>query len=67
MSSGYTVDTFSHNSKIVGEYSAEKGYFDYEGKSDNPIHHKINNDINHALSHNKSLGLEKIYLISNQE
>lgn len=67
MPSGYTVDTFSDDSSIVGEYSAEKGYFDYTGKSDSPIYSKINKDILHAFGHKGDSDPEKIYLISNQE
>ncbi len=67
MTSGYTVDTFSDNSLIVGEYSAEKGYFEFSGESDNPIYTKINKDISHALDHKGGEGPNKIYLISSQE
>lgn len=67
MPSGYTVDTFSDDSSIVGEYSAEKGYFDYSGKKDSPVYSKINKDIRHALDHKGDSDPEKIYLISNQE
>ena len=67
MPSGYTVDTFSDDSSIVGEYSAEKGYFDFTGENDNPIYSKINKDISHALYHKGGEGPNKIYLISNQE
>ena len=37
MPSGYTVDTFSDNSSIVGEYSAEKSYFEFSGTKDSPV------------------------------
>lgn len=67
MPSGYTVDTFSDDSSIVGEYSAEKGYFDYSGKKEAPIYSKINKDVLHALGHKGGSGPDKIYLISNQE
>lgn len=67
MPSGYTVDTFSDDSSIVGEYSAEKGYFEFSGAKDNPVYTKINKDISHALDHKKGGGIDKIYLISNQE
>ena len=67
MPSGYTVDTFSDDSSIVGEYSAEKGYFDYSGEKDSPIYSKINKDILHALGHKGESDPDKIYLISNQE
>jgi tetratricopeptide (TPR) repeat protein len=67
MPSGYTVDTFSDDSSIVGEYSAEKGYFNYSGTKEAPIYSKINKDIVHALDHKGESDPEKIYLISNQE
>ncbi|MDU1141737.1 hypothetical protein [Aeromonas rivipollensis] len=67
MPSGYTVDTFSDDSSIVGEYSAEKGYFDYSGDSNNPEYKKIEKDILHALAHKKPNGPDTIYLVSNQE
>lgn len=67
MPSGYTVDTFSDDSMIIGEYSAEKGYFDYSGEKDAPIYSKINKDIAHALEHKGETAPEKIYLISTQE
>jgi hypothetical protein len=60
MPSGYTVDSFSDDSLIVGEYSAEKGYFDYSGDKDKPIYSKINKDIAHALEHKGGTGPEKI-------
>lgn len=67
MPSGYTVDSFSDDSSIIGEYSAEKGYFDYSGKKESPIYSKVSKDINHALKHKSNIAPEKIYLISNQE
>lgn len=67
MPSGYTVDTFSDDSSIVGEYSAVKGYFDYSGTKKAPIYSKINKDIVHALDHKGESDPKKIYLISNQE
>lgn len=65
--SGYTVDSFSNDSKIVGEYSVDQKYFvDTSKKSDQiPKFEKIENDINHAISHYSDL--EKIYLITSQE
>jgi tetratricopeptide (TPR) repeat protein len=65
--SGYTVDSFSDDSTVVGEYSTEIGYFDYSGNSADPVYEKINKDIAHAISHKKPLGPERIYLVSNQE
>lgn len=66
--SGYTVDSFSNNSKIIVEYSTEKGYFDNSAKKDeNPKYDKIQKDINHALDHCKPDKPEKIYLLSTEE
>jgi tetratricopeptide (TPR) repeat protein len=65
--SGYTVDSFSEDSSIIGEYSTEKGYFNNEGTKDKPIYKKINSDIEHALNHAVKTAIDKIYLISNQE
>lgn len=64
---GHTVDSFSDNSKIIGEYSIDKKYFDDSSKKDEtiPKYEKIENDINHALGHGTDV--EKIYLISSQE
>lgn len=64
---GYTVDSFSQNSSIIAEYSVEKGYFDNKGTVDYPKYPKIEKDLNHALSHNPSTKIEKIYLLSSQE
>lgn len=64
---GYTVDSFSNDSAIVGEYSTESGYFESKGTKEDPIYEKINKDIWHAMSHKKPDGPNKIYLISNQE
>jgi tetratricopeptide (TPR) repeat protein len=65
--SGYTVDSFSTDSTIVGEYSTEKGYFEDKTPKTTPTFDKINNDINHAIGHKKPDGPSKIYLITNQE
>ncbi|MBU4319374.1 MAG: tetratricopeptide repeat protein [Proteobacteria bacterium] len=65
--SGYTVDSFSNDSAIVGEYSTEKGYFEDASPKDTPSYPKINKDISHAISHKRPDGPDKIYLITNQE
>ncbi len=68
MPSGYTVDSFSDDSTIVVEYSAEKGYFDDDTpKATQATYTKIIKDINHAVNHNLPTGPQKIYLISTQE
>lgn len=62
---GYTVDSFSQDGCIVGEYSVDKLFFaDTSSKDDPPKYDKISNDIDHALTHSNPT---KIYLISSQE
>lgn len=62
---GYTVDTFSQNGDVIGEYSAEKSYFANAAKEgETPVFKKVAKDIDHALSHSKP---QKIYLIASQE
>lgn len=62
---GYTVDTFSQDGSTVGEYSAEKGYFEDSSKpGDPPKFKKIEGDIDHALTHGSP---NSIYLIASQE
>lgn len=73
--SGYTVDTFSNDSTVIGEYSTDSNYFTNvgtkenakKGTKDNPKFEKIENDITHAFNHKLPNGPEKIYLITNQE
>src|SRR5690606_5966964 len=49
---GYTVDTFSQSGDVIGEYSAEKGYFvNAGGENEPPVYKKVAKDIDHALSH----------------
>jgi tetratricopeptide (TPR) repeat protein len=55
---GYTVDTFSSERKVVGEYSTEAGYFEDPYK-------KIQNDVRHAVG--LAPECNRLYLISNQE
>jgi tetratricopeptide (TPR) repeat protein len=62
---GYTVDTFSQDGTVVGEYSVTRNYFeDSTKKGGAPKYEKIENDIDHALAHGNPT---KIYLISSQE
>lgn len=62
---GYTVDSFTQDGSIVGEYSVEKHYFvDISGKDKPAEYDKIPRDIDHALAHSNP---KKIYLISSQE
>ncbi|WP_017498540.1 hypothetical protein [Flavobacterium sp. WG21] len=67
--SGYTIDSFTDDSLVTAEYSTEKKYFKDSSKKDNPIpsYEKIENDINHVLTHNSPEKIKKIYLISSQE
>jgi tetratricopeptide (TPR) repeat protein len=63
--SGYTVDSFTQDGSVVGEYSVEKSYFfDISAKDEPPKYNKIPHDIDHALAHSDP---KKIYLISSQE
>ncbi len=55
---GYTVDSFSDNRQIVGEFSTESKYFD------TPFN-KLEKDVNHAKK--EAPKLTTLYLISNQE
>ncbi|WP_367395709.1 hypothetical protein [Pantoea sp. Ep11b] len=78
---GYTIDTFSQDFMIAGEYSAEKEYFhgkvskasagqDTEGAiPEAPVttYAKIENDIKHVLDHSAGKLPQKIYLICSQE
>lgn len=65
--SGYTVDSFTDDSTIVGEYSTEKDYFEDDTPKASPCYGKIFKDITHAIGHRKPDGPDKIYLISNEE
>ncbi|MCF4176841.1 tetratricopeptide repeat protein [Vibrio sp. McD22-P3] len=64
---GYTVDSFSDDFSIVGEYSTAKNYFKHTGPDKSPTFDKIEKDIKHAVAHAEKCVLEKIYLISNEE
>ncbi len=62
---GYTVDTFSQSGDVIGEYSAEKGYFvNAAGEDETPFFKKVAKNIDHALSYGNP---KKIYLIASQE
>ena len=66
--SGYTVDTFSQDSCVIGEYSTEKEYFlDYKSDNIDGSYKKIRKDIEHAYGHSEENGIKKIYLICSQE
>ncbi|WP_292933178.1 tetratricopeptide repeat protein [Noviherbaspirillum sp.] len=65
--SGYTVDSFSNDSTVIGEYGTGKDYFNDVGSKAEPKFDKIENDIKHAIQHKQPNGPEKIYLISSQE
>jgi tetratricopeptide (TPR) repeat protein len=54
---GYTVDTFSADRTLVGEYSTESGYFE-------PPFTKICNDCQHTKR--QAPQVQQLYLISNQ-
>jgi tetratricopeptide (TPR) repeat protein len=65
---GYTVDTFSQDFTIVGEYSTEDKYFEDSsgGKNENRFD-KIAKDILHAVAKSGDTPPSKIYLISSDE
>lgn len=66
--SGYTVDTFSQDGCVVGEYSTVKDYFlDYKSDDVAGSYKKIRKDIEHAYRHSAEGGIKKIYLICSQE
>lgn len=62
---GYTVDSFTQDGKVVGEYSTLKTYFDDISKKDDPPEYsKISADIDHAVKHSNP---RRIYLICSQD
>jgi tetratricopeptide (TPR) repeat protein len=65
---GYTVDTYSHDFAIIGEYSTIQGYFEDAsgGKNENKFT-KIEKDISHAIEKAGRITPLKIYLVSNEE
>lgn len=79
---GYTIDTFSQDFLVAGEYSAEKDYFhgkvskgadgkgiagEEEAEDPVPTYAKIANDVQHVLDHAAGKLPKKIYLICSQE
>lgn len=64
---GYTVDSFSQDVSIVGEYSVQKDYFtDYVNVNGQGSYRKIHKDVVHAVTFSNST-VKKIYLITSQE
>ncbi len=65
---GYTVDTFSQDFTVVGEYSTEEKYFEDSsgGKNENRFD-KIAKDIQHAVAKSGDTPPSKIYLVSRDE
>lgn len=65
---GYTVDTFSQDFMVVGEYSTEEKYFEDSsgGKGENRFD-KIAKDIKHALVKSGDTPPARIYLVSRDE
>jgi tetratricopeptide (TPR) repeat protein len=65
---GYTVDTFSQDFTIIGEYSTGQGYFEDAsgGKNENKFT-KVENDISHAIDKAGNITPTKIYLVSSAE
>ncbi|TQO08941.1 UNVERIFIED_ORG: hypothetical protein FHU01_0119 [Citrobacter freundii] len=65
---GYTVDTFSQDFTVVGEYSTAKGYFDdSSGKKKENRFEKIERDIAHAIAKAGAKQPTKIYLVTTEE
>lgn len=65
---GYTVDTFSQDFTIVGEYSTAAGYFDdSSGRKKENRFDKIENDIAHAIDKAGATPPTKIYLVTSEE
>ena len=65
---GYTVDTFSQDFTVVGEYSTANGYFDdSSGKKKENRFEKIENDIAHAIAKAGENPPTKIYLVTTEE
>ncbi|TKJ82548.1 hypothetical protein PkoCFBP13504_17385 [Pseudomonas koreensis] len=65
---GYTVDTFSQDFTIVGEYSTEDKYFeDSSGGRNEGRFDKIAKDIQHAVAKSGEKPPSKIYLVSSFE
>lgn len=65
---GYTVDTFSQDFMIVGEYSTEENYFeDSSGRKNEYRFDKIAKDILHAMAKSGGTPPSKIYLVSRDE
>lgn len=65
---GYTVDTFSQDFTVVGEYSTAAGYFeDSSGSKKENRFDKIENDIAHAIEKGGKSPPSKIYLVSSEE
>ncbi|WP_395029966.1 hypothetical protein [Alcaligenes aquatilis] len=65
---GYTVDTFSQDFTVVGEYSTEEKYFeDSSGRKNENRFDKIAKDILHAVEKSGDRPLSKIYLVSREE
>ncbi|MDO7900653.1 tetratricopeptide repeat protein [Pseudomonas sp. K1(2024)] len=65
---GYTVDTFSQDFTIVGEYSTESGYFeDSSGRKKENRFDKIEKDIKHAIEKSGKNPPKRIYLVTSEE
>jgi len=65
---GYTVDTFSQDFMVIGEYSTEAGYFeDSSGRKKEYRFDKIEKDLKHAIAKSGSTPPSKVYLVSTEE
>jgi len=65
---GYTVDSFSQDGALVGEYSTQADYFDdASGAKKEHRYDKIIADVQHAMHHGGPSAPNKIYLVSSRE
>lgn len=65
---GYTVDTFSQDFSVVGEYSTEEGFFEgIKNRSEEYEFKKIAKDVQHALEKGRENNPARIYLVASEE
>ncbi|KTQ96001.1 hypothetical protein NS226_08980 [Aureimonas ureilytica] len=65
---GYTVDSFTQDFSVVGEYSTDNDYFeDDSGRKKLNVFTKIEKDVKHAVKLAGKAVLRKIYLVSSCE
>lgn len=65
---GYTIDSFTQDFSVVGEYSTQARYFeDSSGNKKELRFDKIEGDIEHAMSQSGPNPPSRIYLVSREE